>query len=242
MPLKPFFRTFDGWWYAQIRIGNRRKQVKLIRGKANEKEAYRAFCRLMADEAVPGAVGANQQIATICDLFLDDSLKANTPSTFSLHQRFLQDFCSRYGQLMVSDLKPFHINRWLDAHPTWKACRWHAIGIVKRALNWAEEQGYISANPIRRMKKPPLGRRNRILTEQERAEILAAIPDESFRQFVLAMTETGCRPSEVARLTAKQVRLDEGLWVIENHKTAKKTGRPRTIYLSPAMVDLSREP
>jgi hypothetical protein len=49
MPRKPYFRTFDGWWYAQVRVGTKRKQIKLIKGKENEQEAYRAFCRLLAD-------------------------------------------------------------------------------------------------------------------------------------------------------------------------------------------------
>ena len=36
MPRKPFFRAFDGWWYAQVRVGATRKQVKLVKGKENE--------------------------------------------------------------------------------------------------------------------------------------------------------------------------------------------------------------
>ena len=40
------------------------------------------------------------------------------------------------------------------------------------------------------------------------------------------MLETGCRPSEVARVTAADVHLDAGVWVFVEHKTAKKTGKP----------------
>ena len=32
---KPFFRAFDGCWYAQIRVGGLRKQVKLFDRAAN---------------------------------------------------------------------------------------------------------------------------------------------------------------------------------------------------------------
>ena len=55
------------------------------------------------------------------------------------------------------------------------------------------------------------------------------------------MQETGCRPSEVARVTAADVNLDAGVWVLKKHKTAGKTGRPRVVYLTPGMVDLTRE-
>lgn len=70
---------------------------------------------------------------------------------------------------------------------------------------------------------------------------MAAIKDEPFREFVSAMQETGCRPSEVARVTAADVNLDAGLWVLKQHKTAKKTRRPRVVYLTPAMVELTRK-
>ena len=29
MPLKPFFRKFDGWWYIQLRQGHKRFAKKL---------------------------------------------------------------------------------------------------------------------------------------------------------------------------------------------------------------------
>ena len=68
-----------------------------------------------------------------------------------------------------------------------------------------------------------------MLTGEERARILAAIQDEEFREFVTAMLAIGCRPGEVARLTAANVDLGLGVWVFEKHKTAKKTGKPRVV-------------
>ena len=55
------------------------------------------------------------------------------------------------------------------------------------------------------------------------------------------MTLTGCRPGEIARVTAADVNLDQGVWVLARHKTAKKTGKPRIIYLPPEAVELTRE-
>jgi integrase len=39
---------------------------------------------------------------------------------------------------------------------------------------------------------------------------------------------------------AANVHLNLGVWVFEKHKTARKTGKPRVVYLTPAMVELSR--
>jgi integrase len=51
------------------------------------------------------------------------------------------------------------------------------------------------------------------LNHAELGEILAAIQEQSFRDFVTAMIETGCRPSEVARVSAVEVDLQLGVWV-----------------------------
>jgi integrase len=91
------------------------------------------------------------------------------------------------------------------------------------------------------VKKPPQRHRDRILTPEERKEILAAIRDQPFREFVFAMMETGARPGEVRKVTAAHVNLDLGIWVFKEHKTAKRTGKPRIIYLNAAMVELTRK-
>jgi hypothetical protein len=58
---------------------------------------------------------------------------------------------------------------------------------------------------------------------------MGVIRDQAFRDFVFAMQETDCRPSEVARVTAGHVNLELGVWVFSDHKTVKKTGKPRIV-------------
>ena len=55
------------------------------------------------------------------------------------------------------------------------------------------------------------------------------------------MMQTGCRPGEVARLTAANVNIELGLWVFNEHKTSRKTKKPRVVYLTPSMLELSRK-
>ena len=78
------------------------------------------------------------------------------------------------------------------------------------------------------------------MTPAERAEVLATVPDRNFREFLTALYLTGCRPSEISRVTAAHVNLDLGVWVFDQHKTGAKTGKPRVIYLNPEMAEMSR--
>ena len=180
-------------------------------------------------------------VEAICDMFLDYCKKHSPEKQYKWYYSYLQDLCDMHGKMAATALKPYHITVWLDSHETWKTSRRHAVTAVKRVFNWATDEGLLEKNPIKGVKKPPAVKRVRILTPQEREEILAEIKDNEFREFVFAMQETGCRPSEVSSLTAANVNLELGVWVIEKHKTAGKTAKPRIVFLTDAMLELSRK-
>ncbi|HEX3147892.1 MAG TPA: site-specific integrase [Gemmataceae bacterium] len=235
---EPWYRTSKGAWYVQVG----RKQHRLVKGpeEATRKAAYEAFYKLMA--ARPEQLLSTQKVtvAFLCDLFLDHSQKNHEPQTYRLYRYYLQAFCDAYGRLLASELKPFHVTRWLDGRTGWKASRRHAALAPKRACAWADKQGILSPSPLRSLEVEPGNRRTRVLTKDEQDQILAAVKDQQFRDFLFAMLDTGCRPGEVARVTAAEVNLDLGVWVFEKHKTAKKTKKPRVVYLTPAMVEMTR--
>jgi integrase len=52
------------------------------------------------------------------------------------------------------------------------------------------------------------------------------------------MRWTGCRPGELARLRWRDVDTESGRIVLREHKTAKKTRRPRVIHLVPVTAKL----
>lgn len=116
-----------------------------------------------------------------------------------------------------------------------------AIGVLKRAFNWAVEEGLIKENPLRTMKKPVAKRREVVVTPEPRQQIMDAVRDRAFKQFLTAMSQTGARPVEIAAVTATDVNLEAGVWIMQQLKIAKKIGRPRTIYLTPVMIELCRE-
>lgn len=235
-PRKPWFRSDRDGWYVQ----HNGKQALLAKGKANKAEAQAAFHKLMLLGGETPIRDASLPIATLCDLFLDYSEVHHSPDAYKNYKHFLQAFCTTYGRLNASDIKPLHVNRWIDGRKTWDGAKRHAIISVKRAFSWAEQQGLIESHPLRTLKTPRGKRRERVLTADERTLILASVRDSQFRDFLTAMLGTGCRPSEVAGVTAAHVNLEIGIWVLTQHKTAKKTGKPRVIYLSPDILALTQ--
>ena len=216
---KPWFRASKNAWYVQIG----RRQVSL--GK-DEAEAHRRFYRLMAEEGLDQArrPTADIQVAVLCDLYLDHSRRHHAPATYEWYRTYLQDFCDRYGGLGVAALRPLHVTRWLEAHGWGQSTRRGAIAIIKRVLSYALAEGYIREDPLRSLKKPPMQRREKILSAEEQQALFDATADQSFRDFLTALQETGARPGEVSSVTAADVDLEEGLWVLHAHKARAKTG------------------
>src|SRR5207249_1634090 len=97
------------------------------------------------------------------------------PATAEHANHFLQSFCDhadggkQVSTLKVRDLKPLHVTKWLRGK-TWNdTTKNRAISVVSRAFNYCVEQGVLKANPIKGMKKPRMKRREKIITEAERA-------------------------------------------------------------------------
>ena len=234
----PWYRKFNDTWCVQLNG----KKITLAKGKENKSEAHRVYHRLMAQEnGQPPEPAAYFTVAEVCDLFLDWSSKHNDPATYEWYRGFLQDFCDRCGSVSISLLKPFHVTEWLDKHTWNQSSRRAAISCVKRAFNWATDEGRIPQNPVKKVQKPPVLRRNTILAQSEQKAVYDASKGQCFKDFVFAMEETGCRPGEVARVTAAEVDIESGTWTFAKHKTVHKTGKPRVVYLTAPMIALCRE-
>ena len=78
--LKPYFRKHDGWWYVQVRVGPARKQIKLVRGRDNEKLAPTSCSTrvLKAKEPEDVADMANLTVFDAFRLFIDWSAQGGT--------------------------------------------------------------------------------------------------------------------------------------------------------------------
>ena len=239
--IRPWFRKHDDWWYVTRRLNGQRVQTKLAKGRENEAEAFQRFYELMA---ASGAVEVDPAVSfnELCHLFLAWSKEHNASSTTAWYWGFLADFDDLYRG-PVSKLQKRHVEAWLRNHTNWsQSTERQAITSVKRVLNWGFDQGYIAEIPrgIRGLKRPRMERREVVIDSDQHQQLLSAT-DEAFRRFLFAMRETGARPGEIRRVTANDIDLARGVWVLNEHKTRKKTGKPRIIYLTPAMIELSCE-
>jgi hypothetical protein len=144
---KPWYRESRKSWFVTLR------GVQHCLGR-NKREAFDRFYELMQQKPRERKVSA-ESLAVVFDTFLEWVLENRSPDTFEWYRSRLQQFIKRHPDLRVSDLKPFHVQRWVDSYvghsPTTKR---NNIRSVKRCLHWAAQQGYVTHSPIASLPAP----------------------------------------------------------------------------------------
>jgi integrase len=171
-------------------------------------------------------------VVSIVDQFLDWAQKNRADGTYFWYQSRLQLFARKYPDLLTKELKPIHVQQWIDGygHLSSGSKRNHARAIV-RCMAWAEEQGIIDRSPIARFKKPKGGVRQTVIATEEYAAILDLIPSEPFRDLVAFAWETGARATECLAIEKRHVDLPAHriVFPVEEEKMQRM---PRIIYLT----------
>jgi integrase len=246
---KVWFRASKQCWFATITQGGRQQQIHLVKAphtRDGRKLAEKHLIDELAsrDLAVEDGDGVKEPawatVAHVLQAFLKHSQKEHDPETAAWHRHLLSRFEEMYGKLRYARLRKKHVRAWLQQTGYNPTSQNKALGALKRAFNWAVEEELITKNPIAHVRKPKIVTRDRTLTITERQLILASFKDAAFRDYVQALTLTGCRPGEIARVTAAEVELALGVWVLPRHKTAKRTGKPRVVYLCPEALELTK--
>jgi integrase len=233
-PSSLWFRKQTGFWMTTLNG----VQHKLSKDKG---EARRMLHKLLAtDKPPPGRAGVTTR--RLCDSYLTRTREQKEERSHDVQVLHLKAFCGALGHRDPGTLKVHEVEEWLEKQDTWAAStRALFITVIKAVFNWATDQGYLDSNPIKKLKRRKTGRRNRMLTAEEREGIKGDV-SEDFCDFLMVLEMTGCRPfSEAARLTAADIDFEKGRAVLVKHKTGKKTGRPRIIYFPPPLLARLKE-
>lgn len=240
---KPFFRKEDGWWYLNIRECGRRRQMRLAEGKKNKPEADRRYHEVMAlreqERATRQRPGPSQLVETILDQFLVYCRAEHPESTRAWYAGFIEDFAASIPvDLLVGELKVHHATAWLASHKSWgSSTKNGAVGAIRRAFRWAEEQGYIDHYPLKGLKAPAKQAREVIVSPEEYTGILAQITDQKFKDFLGFLWNTGCRPQEACNLRVEHCQLQLRRVVFPPSQSKGKKA-PRVIYLNDAALEI----
>lgn len=225
-PNKPWYRASRGQWYVKI-------DGRLHRLGPDKRQATKRFHELMAtrDEGQPPARHDATSLRGLAKAFLDWCAIHRAPRTREGYLQYLNSFDEYWPALLVSDMRPYHVSEWLDAHPTWGPTTKHnAATALKRCMRWAAKLGYIPASPIANLEKPRAVARVGVVADEEfRALLEHANPQ--FADLLQVARDSGARPFELTALQARHLDLPNARAVIPAGE-AKGRRRARHIYFA----------
>jgi integrase len=226
---EPFWRAERNCYFVQIG----KKQHRL---SPDEAEAWRLYHELMAKPPeAPKTVarGESARVVQLLDAFLDWVAKNKAPRTYDSYRENIQRFAGSIpAKLTVAQLKPFHVTQSMSDCAHWSNnTKNDFISSIKRALNWAMDEGLIDQSPLARMKKPAREAREMAISPAEYATIIEAVEEPCFRDLIELAWETGARVQELRQIEARYLDLASNR-IVFPPKVAKGKKYHRVIYLT----------
>ena len=196
----------------------------------DQSTAYKKAARLLASAALPS--GDPQSVAELIVAYKQEHPDYNADRT-------RHPWADHSGEIPLDEIGrdhlekyALHLKRRRLAAATQRKYVWEAHMILK----WAHRQGWIDAMPDKAKTPKPAADPQDVDVDT----LHAAFEDlpERARASLSFMLAVGCRPSEARLLRWVQVDYRRSVCVLSAHKTAKATGRPRTLFLTPAAVEI----
>lgn len=176
---------------------------------------------LLASTGPPTLEAAQGAVQTLRDYIYDTSphgYRARAtiePSTWLGYEVILRrHVLPLFGNMAVRDIRRTHVRTMIN--------RLHSAGVgaatierarkvVSAVMSTLIDHDVIETNPAYLVKTPPVRRREKpILTPDEVAALIRALPTEGARLYALMLIETGCRQGEASELRKSDVDWRDG--------------------------------
>ena len=214
---KPWYRKDRKAWFVTIR-GTRHNLGP------DKSTAFDLFHELMAQPEE--VVAVSNSLLSLLDRFLEWTKNNRAIRTYEWYLERLQWFTDFLAaDLSTTDLKPFHVQEWLDSKDCSDGHKRGCLKAVDRALNWAVQMGYIDKNPVAGMEKPSGSRRELVITHEVYQRILKLSSDQEFKDLVIVCWETGCRPKRLSvwKPVMWTYLTNDGVFRLTNRKAGRKS-------------------
>jgi len=159
-----------------------------------------------------------QPAVTVLHLFALYEQWSEAAHSPSYHKRIMASVNSFKREIRpamkVSELLPWHLTTWLESRcprrpakknqkPNSDNTRHDYASDILGAFTWAVKQRLIMQSPFFGFKKPSKSPRAACLTVDEWNVVMAKVTDADFRDFLLVLRHTGCRPQEARIVEAR---------------------------------------
>lgn len=251
-------------WFARVTFtGDNGKRKNVVRKAVDKTEAKRLLKSLLKELDENGKQFSDTSKITFCDLadyyeerFVKEARYVNERKAEGLRDvkhiraflRYFREFfgAKRLKDITYSDLCSFK-NRRLNTPTQRGGMRSittvnRELAALRRIFNIAVQENWMAKNPFKcgesLIQVSAERKRERILTFEEEARLLAACDEKSrshLKPFLIALLSTGCRKSEMLLLRWRDVDFEQRLITIQALNT--KSLRRRKVALTTSLLD-----
>lgn len=192
------------------------------------------------------------QINQALDRWLEQKRREHkAPKTLSQYTQQTSPLRKQYGRKQVRSLtRPqlqdliYDCGHFADGTEKSGSTRRVFIVCLENFLRWCVDQELLESIPLKSqdVKKPSLGMRTALPTDEQVRQIIQAASNPRWVQLYRCLRLTGCRPSELinADISHLDWQASPPTLLLHRHKTVRKTGL-RRVVLSPPVAQLFRQ-
>lgn len=216
----------SGVWWVEYQDDRGRRKRKKIGKKADAiKVAEQLRARVRLAKIAPELVAETQAPKSLAEI-LDHRLTVSTnkPRTKVEEARHAAQWKKWLPGVMVADVTPTRIKKWMAKRlETVKPATVNrSLAFLSIAFNEAIEAGWVTTNPVARVKSlRENNQRDDYLKQYQFAILQERLHPQALMLVELAIL-TGMRAGEQFWLTRDELRLDEGLIKLPDPKSGKK--------------------
>jgi integrase len=212
-------------------------------------DQHQAFVKMLSVETAKDQKSGAVRVETLAQLYLADRQGIVCEAKQSFYQQTLKLFCADFGSSRIDSITPDRVRAWKRKNTGWVSLSTQRsrVKVILQLCNFAVANGYLLQSPLLSLgaaldSETPEQARDFVISPDDEKALLGALPLHA-KRFFQALIGTGRRPDELCNVKKTEVlQTAHGLlWKIQKHKNARKTGKPETIYLTPAMAQLTRE-
>src|SRR5262245_53760885 len=169
-------------------------------------------------------------IHELTEKFFAYCTRHRSPATLAFYRARLKKFCRQFNSRELASLTSLEVDEHLAEAGTGMSdsTRHHDAVALQRLQKFALDHELLDKPVFGKLEKPRVGQRDRLPTTDETAAVLARSSPE-FRLIYLALRQCGARPGELCRAMISDIDQTANAIVLREHKTARKTGKPRRI-------------
>lgn len=169
-------------------------------------------------------------IETLCERFLSWNSSHRAAATVAFYRTRLKKFREQFNAREFGTLTPLEIDEYLARADTGvsNSTKHHNAVALERLQKFAVGYKLLDKPVFGKLEKPRVGQRNRVPTSAETEAILSRSSTE-FRLIYSALRQCGARPGELCRAMIADIDRTANAIVLQEHKTVRKTGKPRRI-------------